>query len=61
MYKYNDRDGRKNLTEDEKKMITYFAEPVEPSVWDPVNDIENQKLEGKINLASKRLEQLIAE
>ncbi len=60
LFKYNDASGRKNLTDTEKSMIAYFQKPVKATSWDPLKDIEHEKLEGKIQLASKRLEQLIA-
>lgn len=63
VYKYNSgTDGRKNLTESEKSMITYFKKKADSNAsWDPFADIEQEKLDGKIALTTKRLEELISE
>lgn len=42
-------------------MISYFAKPRDSVVWDPLKDLEQEKLAGKIELTSRRLEQLIAD
>lgn len=54
IYKVNNKIA---LTEDEKKLID--NEQKANSTWDPIEDIQREHLEGKIAIASKRLEELL--
>ena len=57
LLKYNGKDLQQ-LTEDDRRL--FKAVNQEQKVhWDPSEDIEAQKLEGKIALANKRLEELL--
>lgn len=54
----------KPMTDDEKSMLKKFGvnNPVKTGItWDPTDDIEEQLLEGKIQLASRRLDALLSE